>query len=71
MMKNETKDNDLHCHTTDLRGRGGVGLGEGVGLGRVGVGTNWMKQSHLFMPPLFEIEHCSRLRAEPNSLAYL
>jgi hypothetical protein len=50
-------------------GWGGVGGGGGVGQG--GVGVNWMKQSHLFTPPLFEIEHCSRLRAEPNSLAYL
>jgi hypothetical protein len=72
-MKNEKKDSDLPCHTTDPRGRG-KGWVEGGGL-------NWMKQvkistsprlrSNLFTLPLFEIDTVSSLWTGPILLAYL
>jgi hypothetical protein len=64
MMKNETKDSDLPCHTTDPWGRGRVGGGwDGGEMDET--------TSPQLMPPLFMIKHCLRLRAGPVSLAYL
>jgi hypothetical protein len=60
MMRNETKDSDLPCHTMDPRGRwwGGVGRGGGGELAEIAV-----PQHAPLAPPLFKIEHYSRLRA--------
>jgi hypothetical protein len=51
MMKNKTKNSDLPCHTIDPRGGGEGGeLDENT--------QKFNLNSHLFTPPLFEIEHC-------------